>query len=437
MSRRTDRVAPWGRLTDDPHRVITLSDRRRLAATIRATRGQGLASGMHRSYGDVSTNAQGTLWDARPLDRFVSFDPESGLLTCEPGVLLRDIQAVFSERGWMLAVTPGTALVTVAGAIANDVHGKNHHGSGTFGDHVAALTLLRTDGQVVECSRDENADWLEATIGGLGLTGVIVQATIRLAAVPGPWVHAEDLVFESLSEFAALADESVTTFEHTVAWIDVTTDGGRRGILTRGNAIPVPGKAVQEQRAIRFPVTPPLSIVNGVTLPTFNRAYFRVKALRARPRVEHYRSFFYPLDAVRDWNRLYGPMGFYQYQSVVPRHEAEETTREMLAETAKAGLGSFLGVLKTFGDVPSAGMLSFPREGTTLAMDFPAGRPRTEALFGRLDAIVRSAGGRLYPAKDARMPVDMFESGYPRLNEFLAYRDPGISSDLARRLFGD
>jgi FAD/FMN-containing dehydrogenase len=429
-------VTGWGRLPAERQRVLVPTDPAELAASVRLTSGSGLAVGAGRSYGDVGTNGGGTLWDSRELDRFESFDSDTGILRCEPGVLLRDIQQAFAHRGWMLAVTPGTALITVGGAIANDVHGKNHHARGTFGCHVLELTLLRTDGEVLTCSPAENADWFRATIGGLGLTGVIVSAVLQLMAVPGPWIAAEDVVFESLPEFFALAGTFADEDEHTVAWIDVTTDGGRRGIVTRGNAVAEPGRDEPRAHARRVPFTPAVSFVRPTLLPAMNRAYFRLKEARRGKRIEHHSSFFAPLDALRDWNRLYGPRGFYQYQSVVPAAESVDVTAEMLHEVARSGEGSFLGVLKTFGGVTSPGLLSFPREGTTLALDFPNRGDKTLRLLDRLDAIVSEAGGRLYPAKDARMSRALFEQGYPALDTFLPHRDPGISSDLSRRLLG-
>ncbi|MFC4244281.1 FAD-binding protein [Gryllotalpicola reticulitermitis] len=450
MTRET-RVSSWGRLRHDPHQVIALRDRRTAGSLIAASSLPGLAVGMERSYGDVSTNRGGTLWDCRGLDKFLAFDEDTGILSCESGVLLRDIQATFSSRGWMLPVTPGTALVTVGGAIANDVHGKNHHVAGSFGNHVLSVTLLRTDGEIIECSPTENPDWFAATVGGLGLTGVILEATVQLARVPGLWLAVERLVFESLDEFFELSEASSATFPYTVAWIDITTDGGRRGILTR--ATPTDGAGPdgrgpddrrrggrgpdeRSTRPLGVPLVPPFSLVNRATLPALNRAYFHLQKRSAGRSVEHYRTFFYPLDAIANWNRLYGPRGFYQHQSVIPPASAREATREILAEIGKTGTGSFLGVLKTMGTTPPVGMLSFAAPGVSVALDFPAASPETPALLERLDRIVATAEGRIYPAKDARMPRELFRAGYPRIDEFATYRDPGIASDLARRLLG-
>lgn len=428
-------VSSWGLLTKAPHTVVPLTDRRSVGDDLRAG-GPGIAYGAGRSYGDVDLNAGGVLWDVRGLDRFIAFDEGAGVLTVEAGLLIKDIQDLMIPRGWKLAVTPGTQLITVGGAVANDIHGKNHHSAGTFGHHVLRLTLARTDGELIECGPDLEPEWFAATVGGMGLTGVVLSATLQLERVAGPWIEAEDVVFESIEQFFALSDESDLSWKHSVSWVDCTTGGGRRGIFSRGNPSTETNERPQRSLPIGIPVTPPVSMVNGITLRAFNRAYFAMKKARSGRALVDYRTFFYPLDGINHWNRMYGPAGFFQYQSVIPRAGAVEATKEMLGEIARSGDGSFLGVLKTFGDIPSLGMLSFPAPGVTLALDFPNRGERTEALFRRLDAIVDSAGGRLYAAKDARMSRAMFERGYPRLGEFDEYRDPGISSELSRRLMG-
>jgi hypothetical protein len=417
------------------HEVQSLADPRRVAAALAASPKPGLAYGMGRSYGDVCLNPGGVLWDTTALDRFVRFDADTGVLVCEAGVLLRDIQRWAIPRGWALPVTPGTQLVTVGGAIANDVHGKSHHAQGSFGNHVAWLRLARTGGELIECGPDLRPDWFAATVGGLGLTGVIIEAALRLQKVPGPWLDAETLPFCELGEFFRLADGSEGAWEHTVSWIDCITGGGR-GLFIRGNPADPGPRPEPQGRKLAMPFVPPVSLVNGLSLRAFNMAYFHLKKWRAGRGIVHYQPFFYPLDNLLEWNRMYGPKGFFQYQSVVPRQAGQDAVQAMLGEIARAGGGSFLAVLKTFGDRAPLGMLSFPQAGVTLALDFPNQGARTLKLFERLDAIVRAAGGRLYPAKDARMPRELFEAGYPRLNEFLPYRDPGISSGLSRRLMG-
>ena len=401
-----------------------------------AASGHGLAFGMGRSYGDECLNPGGVLWNSRGLQRFIAFDPSSGHLHCEAGVLLRDIQDVFVPQGWMLPVTPGTQMITVGGAIANDVHGKNHHAVGSFGDHVLGITLVRTDGEQIECGPDLHADWFAATVGGMGLTGVIARAELRLQRVPGPWIATESIPFDSPDAFFALADASEAAWTYTVSWIDCVGRSSGRGIFMRGNPVDGERRPLPVARPRRMPFVPPISLVNKLSLRPFNFAYYHLQKWKPRQAVSHYRSFFYPLDNLLEWNRMYGPGGFYQYQSVVPRESGRDATRAMLKAIASAGEGSFLAVLKTFGDRAPLGMLSFPRPGVTLALDFPNKGPATGRLFDRLNAIVREASGRIYAAKDACMPRDLFESGYPRLAEFLPYRDPGISSAMSRRLMG-
>ena len=426
-------VTAWGRLGQWEHERIALNDRSRIASAIASAK-PGLAFGMGRSYGDACLNPGGVLWNTTGLDRFISFDPRKGVLACEAGVLLRDIQHLTIPRGWILPVTPGTQLLTVGGAIANDVHGKNHHVRGSFGDHVRKLSLVRTDGEIIDCGPRLNRQWFAATVGGLGLTGVIREAEIQLKRCPGPWLDTETIAYSSLAEFFELADSSEAGWEHTVSWIDCLSGG--RGLFMRAN--PADAGVRPEPGALKLtvPIVPPFSLVNRLSLRPFNFAYFHLKKWRAGQAVAHHEPFSYPLDKLLEWNRMYGPRGFFQYQSVVPRKNGQLAVQAMLDEISRSSDGSFLAVLKTFGDRQPVGMMSFPRPGVTLALDFPNRGERTLKLFERLDAIVREAGGHLYLAKDARMPRDLFEAGYPRLAEFLKYRDPGIRSGLSRRLMG-
>lgn len=426
------KVSSWGRLDSHDHEVIVLSQLNKLPGHSSA---RGLPFGNGRSYGDVCLNPDGVLWTTRGLDRFVAFDDKQGLLTCEAGVLLRDIQRLIVPNGWMLPVTPGTQLVTVGGAIANDVHGKNHHVWGSFGDHVHNLRLLRTNGEVIECGPTSQSDWFRATVGGMGLTGVITQATLQLRRIEGPWLEAENVPFQQLASFFELADGSEAGWEHTVSWVDCLNSQGR-GVFMRGNHAAAQTGPQPNGGGIAVPFVPPVSLVNKLSLRPFNLAYYQLQASKRDRALVHYEPFFHPLDNVHHWNRIYGPKGFYQYQSVVPREAGQEAVSAMLQTIAKAGEGSFLAVLKTFGDRQSVGMLSFPMPGVTLALDFPNKGEKTLALLRSLDAIVREAGGRIYAAKDSRMPRNLFESGYPQWTEFVKYRDPGISSAMSRRLMG-
>ncbi|MES2741845.1 MAG: FAD-binding oxidoreductase [Pseudomonadota bacterium] len=428
-------VTSWGRLSAHEHQVHLLADRVAVGRQLLACR-PGLAYGMGRSYGDVCLNPGGHLWRTTGLDRFIEVDWSTGRLVCEAGVLLRDIQRLALPHGWLLPVTPGTQMVTVGGAIANDVHGKNHHVVGSFGDHVRSLTLARTDGESIVCGPAQSPLWFAATVGGLGLTGVIVQVELQLRRAGSAWLDTETIPYANLAEFFTLADSSEAAWEHTVSWIDCMAGSGERGIFLRANLRPVCDHPVPNQRSRTMPMVPPISLVNKLSLPAFNMAYFHLKKWRAGAKIAHYESFNYPLDNLLEWNRMYGPHGFYQYQCVVPRAMGLHSVQAMLTAIARRGDGSFLAVLKTFGQREAVGMLSFPQPGVTLALDFPNRGERTLALLGELDNIVREASGRIYMAKDARMPRELFEAGYPRLNEFLPYRDAGISSAMSRRLMG-
>ena len=430
-------VSSWGRLESPLHRVETLHDPAAAARQMQAAPLPGLAFGRGRSYGDVCLNPGGTLWMTTGLDRLIDFDASTGRLRCEAGVLLHDLQRWGLTRGWMLPVTPGTQWVSVGGAIANDVHGKNHHRQGSFGDHVCGLRLARTDGAIIECGPDHQADWFAATVGGLGLTGVILEATLQLRPVAGPWLSAETLPFRGLDAFFDLADASAEGWEYTVSWIDCLSGKTVDGIFLRARHAQEGPARMPASRRLRMPFDPPVSLVNPLTLRMFNFLYRAMQTRRAGIATVHYQPFFYPLDGVQDWNRMYGRQGFYQHQCVLPEPQGRAAIAEVLQTIAQAGEGSFLAVLKTFGDRPAPGLLSFPRAGVTLALDFPNRGARTLQLLDRLDAIVGAASGRIYPAKDARMSRALFEQGYPRLADFLPFRDPGIRSGLSRRLLGD
>lgn len=425
------KVHSWGRLGDFDHQMIPLSDRRRVASQLRGD-AAGLAFGMGRSYGDVCLNPGGVLWNTTMLDRFIRFDEINGQLQCEAGLLLRDVQRLIVPRGWMLPVVPGTQLATLGGAVANDIHGKNHHIAGSFGDHVIEIVLTRTDGSR-HVLRPGDARFA-ATIGGLGLTGVITELTLQLKRIQGPWLQVETQPYKNLTTFFDLADAAEADWEHTVSWIDCVAGSGR-GIFMRANHSNLQQAAPKSGRSWRMPFVPPVSLVNTLTLKPFNQLYYQLKKNQTT-NLQYYENFFHPLDHLLEWNRMYGPRGFFQYQCVLPRAQGREGVQAMLKQISNAGEGSFLAVLKTFGERPSVGMLSFAQPGVTLALDFTNQGEKTHKLLASLDDIVRDARGRLYPAKDARMPRALFEAGYPRLQEFLSHRDPGISSAMSRRLMG-
>jgi FAD/FMN-containing dehydrogenase len=392
-----------------------------------------LPYGLGRSYGDSCLNADRGLVDCRRLNRILGFDESTGMLRCESGVTFSDIIKVFLPKGWFLPVTPGTQFVTVGGAIANDVHGKNHHCAGTFGAHVRQMGVHRSDHGVVVCSPELNSDLFRATVGGLGLTGMIGWTEIQMRRVAGPWMDAELTAFQSLQSFLDLSRDSDGRFEYTVAWLDCFAGRKLRGVFFRGNHSTAADKEFRPKHGPKLPITLPEWLLNRFTVKAFNSAYYRFHAAKSGTSLVPYDSFFYPLDSVRQWNLLYGKSGFLQYQCVIPE-ENLGAFEELLERIARSGMGSFLGVLKRFGNVPPAGMLSFPRPGLTLALDFAMRGERTLELMRSLDEVVLGSGGALYPAKDARMSPELFESSFPQWRSFVPYIDPKMSSSFWRRV---
>jgi len=397
-----------------------------------------LPFGLGRSYGDSCLNDQNVLLLTRPLDHILEFDLENGLLRCEAGVSLDEILRLIVPHRWFLPTTPGTKFVTVGGAIANDVHGKNHHRAGTFGCQVTQFELLRSTGERWLCSPSHNREWFAATIGGLGLTGLITWAELKLRRIANSQLEMESVKFPNLDEFFVLSADSDRRFEYTVAWLDCLSGGNSlgRGIFLRGNHAGPDVNTLAPHRPphIAVPLDFPEVALNHFSIRAFNTLYY---ARQWRKTVAHtvpYDRFFYPLDAINHWNRIYGRRGFFQYQFVVPMTPDQQSIRRILTRIIASGLGSFLAVLKTFGAVQSPGLLSFPRPGVTLALDFPNHGTGTLALLAALDRIVLAAGGRVYPAKDARMSPQMFQESYPEWRQFRQWIDPQFSSSFWRRV---
>jgi len=441
----------WGRAHPAQHQTERPLWREDALAAVRQ-RGEGrvLARGLGRSYGDSALNDGGRVIDMTGLDRLISFDPANGILACDAGLSLDALLRWLRGRGadregyWLPAVMPGTRFVTVGGAIANDAHGKNHHRFGTFGEHVLELELARSDGALLTCSREREPDLFTATVGGLGLTGLILGAKLQLRRVASLWLDSEDIVMADLDAFFALSDESVSDesaagWEYTVAWFDSLASGARqgRGIFTRARHAAADRRPAPALGAPRLgvPFAPPISPVTPLTSRLFNELYARrlFGRRRAERRVALYKALF-PLDGIADWNRLYGARGFYQYQCVVPKAVAKAATAGLLDHIARSGQGSFLTVIKAFGARAPVGMMSFPIEGTTLALDFPNRGQKTLTLLEALDEIVAGAGGRVYPAKDGRLPRTYFQRFYPQAERFRGLIDPGFASDFARRV---
>jgi FAD/FMN-containing dehydrogenase len=372
----------------------------------------------------------------RAHNRIVSFDPHTGILEAESGALLSEIIQTVAKYGYFLPVTPGTRFVTLGGAIANDVHGKNHHLRGTFGSHVESLELLRSDGVHYICSSAENAELFAATIGGMGLTGLILNARIRLMPVGSLDVEERITPFKSLSEYFAIAEEADRDNEYAVAWVDqLATDRSEgRGVLMTGHHAINGNRSVNSGEArLGVPFDLPFSMLNKLSLTAFNELYFHAKRRKQEPHLTGFAGFFYPLDGLRNWNRFYGPAGLYQHQSVIPFEAAEKTIPAMLAASRDAGQSSFLTVLKRFGDLHSPGLLSFPKPGYTLTMDFPNRGRKTLDLLDQLDKMTVEAGGRVNPYKDQRMSAETFKAGFPEWQQLEDMRDARFCSDFWRR----
>ena len=400
-----------------------------------------LAYGQGRSYGDSCLNTDGRLIETGQLRRLIAFDDQTGELTCESGTTLAEILDFGVPRGWFLPTTPGTKFVSVGGAIANDVHGKNHHVAGTFGRHVLRFELLRSSGERLLCSPSENETMFRATIGGLGLTGLITWATIRLRPVSGPFIDMESVRFRSLDEFFEVSRESDRGYECTMSWVDCMATGKSlgRGLFMRGNHAwqpHIPGKDPQPKQMLGIPFEVPFNLVTGGRLRAFNTLYYHKQLPKQVRKTVPYDPFFYPLDAIANWNRMYGRSGFLQHQCVVPHAAAKEAMEKVLQKISQSGEGSFLAVLKAFGDLPSPGMMSFPRPGLTLALDFPMRGSSTLKLLESLDEIVVDYGGAIYPAKDARMSPRTFEASFPAWREFEPFIDERFSSNFWRRVTG-
>jgi len=399
-----------------------------------------LPFGMGRSYGDVCLNDGGTILSTKSMARFLAFDQENGVIRCDAGVCLKELLEFIIPYGWFVQVTPGTKYVTIGGMIANDVHGKNHHRVGTFGCHLHCFELLRSDGSRLLCSPNQNSELFSATIGGLGLTGLITWAEIKLKKIQGPFIDTESIRFNNLEEFFNLSRESDNAWEYTVAWIDSLANGNLlgRGLFMRGNHSTTPGsdKLPTIKHKLTIPLDAPSNLLNKYTIKLFNNVYYSKQISKIIQKLQYFDKYFYPLDGIGQWNRLYGKKGLLQYQCVVPTDDGQDVISEILKECRNNGQGSFLSVLKIFGNRPSPGLLSFPREGVTLALDFPNRGVETFLLLDTLDKIVTAAGGAVYPAKDARMASASFKSYYPNWNEFEKYIDPHFSSSFWRRVTG-
>ncbi|MFL6088975.1 MAG: FAD-dependent oxidoreductase [Aeromicrobium sp.] len=412
------RIAGWGRFPAVDAEVSHPSSMNDVAALVAA--GPLIARGLGRSYGDSSLGER--MIDLTRLDALLGFDDATGLLTCEAGVSLSTIISVLLPRGWFLPVSPGTRFVTVGGAIASDVHGKNHHVAGSFADHVESLTMMLADGSVLRASRGENADLFHATCGGMGLTGIILSASIRMLAVQSARID-EHLI--KTPDLAATLEvfEGFRDTTYSVAWIDLLASCaalGRSLVMLGEHAVDGDVTGGPTERLTPFPVDLPSGLLNRHTVRAFNTAYYqRVRGNEVRHQVS-LDAFFYPLDKVGEWNRAYGSRGFLQHQFVIPFDGGRELLHEIVDVIARSGLASPLAVLKTMGDANDS-MLGFPSPGFTLALDLKVSDAAFD-LCNELDRLVIDAGGRIYLTKDSRMSPKTFRAGYRRLDEFEAVR---------------
>lgn len=402
--------------------------------TILETGQTTLAYGKGRSYGDSCIAASRFVLETKALDKWISADWNTGIIVAEAGVTLENILKLAIPRGWFLPVTPGTKYVTLGGAVANDVHGKNHHVRGTFGLHVLELGLARSDRDDMTCSLTENSDFFSTTLGGLGLTGVITWVKLQLMPIHSSIIDVTQIRFHHLDEFFSLSSELDSKHEYSVAWVDCLANKNAlgRGIFSIGNHALDGILKVSNQRKLKIPFTPPIAYVNSLSVKLFNEYYFashRNKKFKC-----DYDSFFYPLDSVLEWNRMYGPNGFQQYQCVVPLTDAKNSIKELLLAIKKTNKGSFLSVMKRCGEKKSPGLLSFPMPGISFALDFAENDSGNIKLFRTLDDIVHTAGGRLYPAKDAHMDGSHFRNAYPNWQRLETMRDPAILSTFWQRV---
>jgi len=384
--------------------------------------------GLGRSYGDSSLSAN--MVSTLKWNRFLSFDEKSGRLHCQAGVSFEEILEVFVPRGWFPPVTPGTKFITVGGAVASDVHGKNHHKEGSFSKHLESFRLLTPSGDVKTCSRAENFPLFEASCGGMGLTGVILDASFRMRRIETSYIRQTSLRANNLDEiFRSFEEHRNATY--SVAWVDCLARGkhtGRSLLLLGEHASLKDLKGSRHEKEllkthrtkkINIPFSMPGFMINSLSVRIFNWIYYRRVPAGIHTSFIHYDPYFYPLDAISNWNRLYGKRGFTQYQLVLPAEKSFDGLEKILDLVSRNGLGSPLTVLKAFGS--ENGMLSFPMEGYTLALDFPISN-NLFSLLDSLDTIVQECGGRVYLSKDCRMTADAVKRGYPRLEEFLKIR---------------
>lgn len=443
MQFQEELLSGWGNIPKSKSKVVHPAEAREAAEYLSADR--LIARGLGRSYADQATNTGHLVMDTLKWNKFLAFDAENGILDCEAGASLDEIIDVFTPRGWFPMVTPGTKFITVGGAIANDIHGKAHHVDGSFVNCVERFTILLADGRILTCSRDENADLFWANFGGLGLLGILLTARIRLRKIETTYFMQKAVAGKNLDEMLDAIDQSEQEYSSSVAWIDSLARGKKlgRGVLTMGNLARLDDlPPALRDNPLKLGKKGKLSVpfyLPGFTLNTLSVRFLNTVLnimQKSAPSVSHYEKFFYPLDSIHHWNRGYGKRGFIQYQFVLPLENGRENIRKILTDITRSGCVPFLNVLKKFGK--GQGLLSFPFEGYTFAIDFPI-TPKLKAFTEKMDRDILAMGGRIYLGKDAYLDEAMFKAMYPQHVEWLEVKkkyDPDnvFSSDLSRRI---
>lgn len=438
-------LSGWGRY---PRRLATVLCPQDISEAVPPADGPMIARGQGRSYGDAALSGQGLVMLTERLARVVSFDDRSGLLTAQPGTTIAEVIDEFQPRGWFPAVVPGTKFVSLGGCVAADIHGKNHHRDGAFSAQVTGIEIVLADRSRLRCSPETEGSLFWATVGGMGLTGLITEVSLQLVPVASSYLIVQHHQASDLDASFEMLSDNAWDDHYTVVWIDCFARAGKlgRGVLMRGHHAQVsdlpaslrdrPFTRPPRQYNLGFDF--PSWVLNSAGIRVFNEFYYRLQGRRRQPFIASCESFFFPLDRLGHWNRMYGKRGFIQYQCVLPTAEARSGMQALLEALAAAGRSSFLAVLKRFG-AAGRGLLSFPVEGYTLTLDLPVSDPGLFPFLDRLDAIVLKRGGRVYLAKDARLQPETFRAMYPRFDEWLAIKhrvdpDDRFDSDLARRL---
>jgi FAD/FMN-containing dehydrogenase len=435
-------LSGWGRHKTTETRVVQNED------LVAAAKVSALCRGLGRSYGDAALPArqEDIVAITTSADRILSFDPATGWLSAEAGISLYELNRLFLPRGWFVPVTPGTQFVTLGGMVAADIHGKNHHVAGCFGEHVRSLRILLADGATVTCSDSHERELFCATIGGMGLTGHILEVEFRMVRIPSPWIWSESERINDLDGMVSALKRAALDWPFTVGWIDCLKRGRQmgRGILMKGrwaNPSEAPARPPQLTQSFQVPSVFPDWLMSPLLVRLFNFAFYWKHWRRQRRGIAHPQKFFYPLDNLRDWNRLYGRSGFTQYQCVLPHADDNGPARRFMDRLTSLGCASFLCVIKDSG-AEGKGILSFPKSGITIAVDMPVRGSRTQAMVDSLNEVVIAESGRIYLAKDAFARREDFERMEPRLHRWQEVRrrwDPAgrLRSALSVRLLGD